>query len=164
MPVRANIYLDTSVINHLFASDRPDRMTDTQDFFQDFIRPGVYGTFVSQIVIQEINNTPNEEKRAKLLGVVEDYFFQFASMTNLDEINNLADLYIHNKIIPPSKRADALHIAIATINHIDYLVSWNFKHLANVDKEQHVLLVNYANNYPYPVKIVTPLHLMNASN
>ena len=164
MPVKISIYLDTSVINHLFALDRPDRMADTKEFFSDFVKPAVYETFISRVVVQEINNTASEENRQRLMNVIKDYSFAFADMTNLAEIDNLADLYIRHKIIPPSKRADALHIAISTINHIDFLVSWNFKHLANADREQKVLAVNYANNYLHPVKIVTPLHLMGAGN
>lgn len=155
-----NIYLDTSVINHLFADDAPERKRNTIEFFEQYIKQGVYNTYVSNIVVAEINKTPDNDKRDKLLNVLKVYPILYADITNIDEITRLADLYIANKIIPQKKREDALHIAITVVNQFEYLVSWNFQHLANVNRERRVLSINYQNNYFHPLRIIPPLQLM----
>jgi len=49
-------------------------------------------------------------------------------------MNELADLYIAEKIVTLKYANDALHIAVATVAKIDVLISWNFKHIVNLDK------------------------------
>src|ERR1051325_10746813 len=108
MTVKPNIYLDTSVINFLFATDAPELMSATTDFFDNFINKGIYNAFVSDIVIDEINNTKNESKRLQLLEVINEYELDFTDLSNLAEMNRLADLYQLHGIIPVNKRADAM--------------------------------------------------------
>ena len=60
------IYLDTSVINFLFADDSVERMQITIDFFDNFIKTGVYKTYISGFVIDEISKTSDQKKRMKL--------------------------------------------------------------------------------------------------
>ncbi len=164
MPVKASIYLDTSVINFLFATDAPELMSITTILFKNFIAAGVYHAFISDVVIQEINNTSEESKKNQLLSVINHYTLDFADLSNTKDIEDLADLYIRHKIIPINKRADALHIAITVVNNFDYLVSWNYQHLANVNRERKVLSVNYENNYLHPIRILTPFELIDYEN
>lgn len=161
MPAKTSIYLDTSVINFLFATDVPELRSITNILFKDFIYTGVYHAFISDVVIQEINNTTEEAKKNQLLAVIYDYKLDFADLGNIQDIENLADLYIQRKIIPVNKRADALHIAITVVNNFNYLVSWNYQHLANVNRERKVLAVNYENNYLHPIRILTPFELID---
>jgi hypothetical protein len=76
----------------------------------------------------------------------------------------LADKYIIDRVIPGKNLLDALHIAITTIFEIPYLVSWNFKHMANVNREDRILEVNLRNGYNSKLRIITPLDLMNDEN
>ena len=161
MPVKANIYLDTSVINFLFATDVPELRKITEELFHTFISTGIYNAFISDVVVEEINHTTDETKRNQLLSVINDYYLDYANLSAMAEIDGLADLYIYHKIIPVNKRTDALHIAITVVNRFDYLISWNYKHLANVNRERRVLAVNYENNYLHPIRIVTPLELFD---
>ncbi len=71
----------------------------------------------------------------------------------------LANVYITDKIIPPRKIEDALHIAYSVVHEIDILLSWNFKHLANIKKEKQVQLLNQKYEYNYPFRILTPLEV-----
>lgn len=139
---KTTIYLDASVINFLYADDAPAMQANTVDFFTNFIKPGLYQTFVSKFVVQEINNATNAKRRQQLLSVIEDYNLSIVEHFDTVEIARLADLYLQNKIIPASKRTDALHIATTVVNRIDYWVSWNFRHLANADRERRVLSIN----------------------
>ncbi len=78
-----------------------------------------------------------------------------------EQIDVLAERYITNGVIPEKKKFDALHIACAVIHYIDYLVSWNYKHLANINRERKVISVNLANNYLKNIRIITPLELID---
>ncbi len=64
-------------------------------------------------------------------------------------------------VVPPKKLYDALHVAACVFHGVDYLVSWNYKHLANVNRESRINAVNLSNGYNKPIRIITPLELMS---
>jgi len=63
------------------------------------------------------------------------------------ECENLADEYIKEKVVGETSRDDCVHIATATINNIDYLVSWNYKHIVRAEKIKGYNSVNLKNGY-----------------
>ena len=69
--------------------------------------------------------------------------------------SNLADAYIRHKILPVGSINDARHVALATLNHADALVSWNFGHLVNIRRSKAINELNEQHNLP-PIEIVTP--------
>jgi hypothetical protein len=73
------------------------------------------------------------------------------------EVERLAELYMAAQIIPASKRDDAFHVAYATVFELDILVSWNFKHLANVRRETLFLAVNESEGYRHPLRLMPPI-------
>lgn len=154
---KLSIYLDTSVINFLFADDAPDYMKATQDFFDNYFND--YNVFISETVIAEVERTPDIEKKKKLFGAIEFYNLRVFNVVN-DEIEALASLYIERKIIPAKKYDDALHIAFATFYDFDLLLSWNFKHLANVKKQREINIVNLGEGYNKPLNLVNPLEVL----
>lgn len=156
-----DIYLDTSVINFLFADDAPEKRAITIDFFENWVKTRKYDVYISSVVVDEINATPNLLHRQKLLDVLNQYPLQYVEIEQSDDIALLAELYIAHRIIPQKKVADALHIAIATVNRMDILLSWNYRHLANVQRKHQVQMVNIAHNYVSPLEIVTPLEVMS---
>ena len=111
----------------------------------------------------EINKTSDNEKREELLKVIEQYPIELIEIIQKNEIEFLADEYIQNNIIP-NKKLDALHVAVSTVNKIDYLVSWNYKHLANVNREKKIIAINLQYNYLNPLRICTPLELLDYGN
>jgi predicted nucleic acid-binding protein len=161
---KQTIYLDTSVINFLFADDSPEKKEITSDFFTNFIQTEVYDTFVSGFVIDEIENTANLTKRKNLLDIIEKYPIKFLEISESYEIQRLANAYVEKKIIPIKKFYDAYHIACAVINQINYLVSWNYRHLANVNRERLVIATNLELGYLDKFRIITPLELMDYEN
>lgn len=64
-----------------------------------------------------------------------------------DEAVNLASGYIDEKVVGQTSYADCLHIALATINRADYLISWNFKHIVNVQRIRGYNAINLKNGY-----------------
>ena len=159
---KLKIYLDTSVINFLFADDAPEYKAITEDFFYNFVETGKYDIYISNVVIQEIELTTNLEKRAQLLEVVPSYPLQLieASDENVEELELLSEYYIRNKIIPENKVADALHIAYSVVFEMDILLSWNFKHLANYQKEKVISILNQSLGYYYPFRMTNPTEVI----
>ncbi len=125
MSKQLKIYLDTSVINFLFADDALEKKEITIEFFERYIKSAVYEPFISQFVEDEINQTDDETKKDQLLNVIGEYDLNYLPVNNNDEIEKLVSAYLKEQIVPQNKLLDALHVAISTINHIDFLVSWN---------------------------------------
>ena len=131
--------------------------------FENFIKTGIYETFISEVVLAEIQDTQNIEKRNRLLNIVKTYPLEVLELTSQeeDEAEEMAFKYIDAKIIPANKEADAFHIAISLIRKMDFLISWNYKHLANINREKKIKILNWENNYTNDFRIITPLELID---
>lgn len=156
---KPSVYLDTSVINFLFADDAPERQEITTEFFANFVRLGLYDVCVSEYVVDEIQQTPDRTHRQRLLQALEDNYVTIHLVPDAREIGALAEHYLRTGILPPAKLYDALHVAYCTVWRIDYLVSWNYKHLANVNRERRILALNNELGYLHPFRIITPSEL-----
>lgn len=154
------LYLDTSVINFLFADDAPEKRDLTVEFFERVVRHSDT-VFVSQLVIDEVGRTRDAARRATLRAALHKYDLPMLRTEPLAEIETLADEYRRVGAIPLNAEDDAVHVAICTVNQVDVLVSWNFKHLANVNRERRIAAVNESLGYVYPLRITTPLGVMN---
>jgi hypothetical protein len=159
---KLKVYLDTSIINFLYADDAPHFKSITKEFFDDFVKTKIYDVSVSDIVLDEIEQTESEEKKLKLLNVINDYELPFTYFN--EEAQTLARIYIKEGIIPAKKYDDARHIGLATVMNFDILLSWNFKHLANVNKRNQVKIINEREKYFYPLDLVTPIQLIYENN
>lgn len=156
---KLKIYLDTSVINFLFADDAPDFKRVTEDFFANYSHR--YSLNISDIVIMEIDKDPDSKHRKKLMDIIKSHRIHVLGNENADEIQKLAKQYITKGVIPKSKPNDALHIAYATVHEMDILLSWNFKHLANVNKEIKIQAINIQEGYRYPLRLISPLEVFD---
>ncbi len=125
---KLKLYLETSIWNFLFAEDSPEKKLITEEFFNDIVLKK-YEIFISAIVIEEISNA-DDKKQKLLLGLIKKY--QPSILEINEEVKDLSERYIINGAIPKSKPADALHAAISAVFEMDALISWNFKHLANL--------------------------------
>ena len=156
--------MDTSIINFLKVDDSPDYREVTELFFEKNVATEKIETYVSRIVFQEINNTENLERRNELLDIFVKYPViktLVAEDKNIEEINFLVRTYLDNGVIPRKNIADAFHVAYSTVFEMDILLSWNFRHLANINKEQKILIINKLNGYHYPFRMANPLEVIN---
>jgi hypothetical protein len=159
---KLKIYLDTSIINFLYVNDAPEYRKATEVFFDNVVAKNKIDTYISNIVIDEINKTDDKNRRSMLLETFDKYKnikTLIAENETIDEIALLSENYIRNGIIPPKKVADSFHIAYSTIFQMDILLSWNFQHLANVNKEQKVIILNKTLGYNYPFRMANPLEV-----
>ena len=76
-----------------------------------------------------------------------------------DESEKLARAYVAAGVVSPNYADDARHVAIATIEQVGLVVSWNFRHLANHRRETGFNAVNRLQGYR-PVRILTPMELI----
>ena len=125
---KISLYLDTSVLNFYFAQDSPDEMQVTRELFVE-IKRGEYEAFISATVLEEIAKAPEDKKR-KLLNLVREYKLTILKIN--EETEGLASKYIKSRIIPKRFEEDAIHIAVAVVNNLDVIISWNFKHIVKL--------------------------------
>jgi len=151
---KLSLYLDTSIWSFYFAKDAPVEMEQTIQFFNE-AKKGKYDLFMSPLVIDEILDAP-EPKRTDLLQLIKN--FKIVNLEITAEVKNLANKYLKNKIISDKFEDDAMHIALAVVNKIDLIISWNFKHMVNVRVNREVNGVNLMEGYK-EIEIRTPLEV-----
>ena len=157
---KLKIYLDTSIISFLYADDSPDYKKATKEFFDEYINQ--YDVYITDFVIAELDNTKDEDLRYKFQQVIKNNKLQKLDIdSNKNEsIILLANKYIEAKIIPESKIDDAVHIAICTIFDFDILLSWNFKHIANIKKQIQINTLNMQEGYLKELYLINPLEVI----
>ena len=126
--MKRKIYVETSVISYLTA--RPSKSiigAAHQQISQAWWeRRADYELYVSQSVWQECaagDPVASQKKLAALDGI--------AVLAITQDMINLAESLIDQAIIPIKAIEDALHIAVSTLHHVDFLVTWNCRHIAN---------------------------------
>lgn len=154
---KLKIYLDTSIINFLFADDAKEYKDITIDFFNNYLNE--YDVYISEIVYLEISKTIEINKRNSLLDVIKKYNLEIYDKIN-SEIELLANKYVETGIIPENKYEDALHIAFSTYYEFDILLSWNFKHLANIKKQVQINSINKTEGYFKDLNLYNPMEVM----
>ena len=155
--MKPKVYIETSVISYLTARSSRDiivaaNQQATQEWWQT--RKPDFDVYISQLVIQEAS-WGDVEAISKRQEVLENLALLDISV----EAVALAENLVKQRAIPEQAAEDALHIALATVNGMDYLVTWNFKHIANASMRANVELVCRLNGYEPPI-ICTPLELM----
>lgn len=148
---RLKLYLETSVWNFLLADDAPDKRAATELLFRE-IESGKYSIFVSNVVTQEIRRAPLQKKQL-LAGILERYKPIF--LEDSEEARVLVSRYIQNGLLTPNHTADLTHVAMATINEMDMLVSWNMRHIVKHRTRTLVNAVNQIHGYR-TIDICTP--------
>lgn len=152
MKKKIKVYLDTSVISALFDERNPERKSLTEDFFNQIED---FEPYVSEITIAEIERTLEIDLKSKM----KESILQFSILSLTDDIEWLAKEYIHYGAVPENYAEDAYHIAIAAINEIDFLLSWNFKHIVRRRTRDVVKMVNTLNRLSQ-IEIMTPSELL----
>ncbi|MEI8203523.1 MAG: type II toxin-antitoxin system VapC family toxin [Bacteroidota bacterium] len=133
------IYVDTSVIGGYLDIEFQEW---SRKLFDEF-KKGKKIAVISDVTLDEIENAKQEVR--DLLKLVPEAAKEYVLLD--EEAEDLANAYLKEGAITKKFREDALHIAIATINKVDVLVSWNFKHIVNLDRIKKYNGVNLINGY-----------------
>ncbi len=76
-----------------------------------------------------------------------------------DQAFELADTIVNRHALPKESHADALHISVAILYEMDYLLSWNCRHIANAERQKKIAQIIYQTGYNMPM-LCTPEVLM----
>jgi predicted nucleic acid-binding protein len=149
--IEMKLYIETTVPNFLFADDAPEKKAITEEFYK-WIKISSDTLYISELVLDELNRT-QPPLRAKLLDAVAR--LQAKNLAITREAEGVARRYVQDKAIPTRYRDDALHVAIAVLNGLDVVVTWNMKHLANVRRIERINRTNRVMALS-PIRIHTP--------
>ena len=153
--MKTRIYIDTSVVGGFFDEEFQE---DTKRFYKWFEENDVVFV-ISDLLDIELINAP--EKVRNSLGKYDNSKFERIKLSQESIV--IANEYIKHKVVGISSLEDCRHIAMATVHKVDYVVSWNFKHIVNIDRIIGYNSVNLMLGYE-PVEIYTPFQLLNHEN
>jgi len=152
-----SVYIETTIVSYLVVRPNRDLLVAahqqiTQDWWIE--RSQEFECYISQVVIEEVSvGDPEQVKKRtetmKMLSILE--------VTEAAE--SLTRAILTNGVIPTRAVRDAAHIAVAAVNNMDYLLTWNCKHLANAQIMRRVAKVCIAKGFIMPL-ICTPEELM----
>ena len=154
---KAKVYIETTIVSYLTARPSRDLIISahqqlTQDWWQN--RQAAFDLFISQAVIEESSAGDQQaaENRLQVLAQIPVLGLNEAAL-------QLARELVAKGPLPEKAGVDALHIAIATIHGMDYLLTWNCKHIANAEMQSQIAATCRLRGYEPPV-ICTPEELM----
>ena len=149
---KLKVYIDTSVIGGCF-----DTIFQkwSNKLFEEFIS-GKKIAIISDTVLKELEKAP-QEVREKIYKIPDKFIDKYIIT---DEIRNLTEKYMEQKIVTSKFKDDALHIATATVINVDVLVSWNFKHIVNLNRIRQFNSINILEGYK-ELEIRTPQEVID---
>jgi predicted nucleic acid-binding protein len=151
--MKQSVYLDTTIFSYLF--DERETLKNFIDVTKEWweTQREYYNLYLSIETLAELRggNYPQKEKAVRLAETVE-------VLPRVEDIVDIAEIYIKNYLMPNDLKGDAIHLAYASVYKIDFLLTWNCKHLANANKKIHIRKINTKLGIFVP-EIITPLEL-----
>jgi hypothetical protein len=145
---KPKIYLETTMFSFYYeertAPPYLELKAEVRRIFE-LIKAGEYEPYTSPYAVDEIMKEPDMEKRGKMEALIKEYGVKLLDIT--DEVKRFTALYIQEKAIPPAYETDAAHIAMTTVNGLDFIVSLNFTHIARPWTIEKVRRVNRREKY-----------------
>ncbi len=123
------IYIETSILGYLTARSTKDlilaaNIEITRDWWES--RRNIFTLYTSEAVLDEVSQG-DAEIAAQRLEILRD----FPLLALNQAVQELAAQFLARSSLPPKAKVDAIHIAAATVHGMDYLLTWNCKHIAN---------------------------------
>ncbi len=146
------IYVDSSAVGGAFNK----RLAEQTRPFWDAVQRGEIIVILSDILDDELRKAPQRAKEL-IAGLSQS---QSERVVSTLESNELASRYIVERVVGPTSLDDCKHIALATLACADVLVSWNFKHIVNIDRIQGYNSVNMRLGYQQ-IEIRTPCEVIH---
>lgn len=153
--MRKRIYTDTSVVGGCLDVEFRN---DSLALFAEF-NSGASIIVLSSLTLAELEKAPEAVKN--IIREIPTEFVEYIAFD--EEAQELAETYLRESIVTGKSRVDAQHIATATINNVSVLVSWNFKHIVNLDRIHGYNSVNVKFGYSM-LEIRTPTEVLKYEN
>jgi hypothetical protein len=151
-----HLYIESTIFNFAFYGKGLEKQVYAQRLFEA-IGAGTFLAFTSEYVTGELKKD-SSEKRQKMLGLIDKHKIKINRKS--DDIENLALEYVAQGIIPEKYENDALHIAAAAINGIDFVVSYNYNHIVKLKTIIGTGLINRRRDLPI-VGLATPKEVLD---
>ena len=144
------VYVDTSV----FGGTQDDEFAQASKAFFDKVRRGKFMLLISEETIRELLDAPQGVR-----AVWESLPTEALERVAIDEeTTELAEKYIEAGVLGAASASDALHVAAASVAGADVILSWNFKHIVNLNRIRGFNGVNVMNGYPL-MTVLCPLEV-----
>ena len=159
MPYEADVYIETTIISYLTAWRSPQlvmaaHQETTRSWWDD--ERHNFDFYVSEAVIQEASAGDPAAAQRRLAAIQE-----LSELPITEDARQLAKELIDLTPLPEKARVDAVHIATATVNGMDYLLTWNCRHIANATLRNSLEAICQSAGYEMPI-ICTPEELMGS--
>jgi hypothetical protein len=155
--MKPTVYLESSVVSYFANEISSDlKVAAEQRITREWwtrILPRV-DPYVSEFVLAEISKGKSAYADARRSAIRD-----FTLLPTTDDIYTLANAYIRKLALPKNGEIDAYHLAMAAVHEVDFLLSWNCKHIANALKYSLIYKINTSLGYQSPT-ICTPRELM----
>lgn len=155
------VYIETSIISYLTARPSRDLLVaanqeSTHEWWEG--HRGNFDLFISPLVLEEAGQGDEDaaQRRLKALEAVN-------MLEIVDEARILADALLRSLALPSKAQDDAAHIALAAVHRLDYLLTWNCRHINNAEKKALIRQVCAEHGYVCP-EICTPMELMGGAD
>jgi predicted nucleic acid-binding protein len=153
--MKRRYYFDTSLFGGYLDEEFKET---TKSLFDEILNKRILILY-SEMTERELEDAPGKIK--DFIRRLPNSSIEFLEIT--EESIELADKYIEEEVVGKASREDCIHIALATINRPDVLVSWNFKHIVNLKRIQKYNSVNLKYGYPY-IEIRSPKEMIDYEN
>ncbi len=157
MSAKARIYLETTIASYLTAWPSRDLiMAANQEVTREWwaARQDEFDLFVSQAVIKESSAGDQDAAKRRL-----EFLKPFPRLDITEEVERLATKLMTDVPLPPKAQVDALHIAVAAVHRMNYLLTWNCTHIANATLRIRIEAVCRSQGYEPPV-VCTPQEML----
>lgn len=155
--MKPSVYIETTIISYLMARPANDlilaaKMTATRDWWEQ--RRDDFDLFISETVYTEIAAGDPQAARLRL-----DAISEIPRLTVSQDARQLAKELLIGIPLPAQAATDALHLAVAAVNGLDFLLTWNCRHLANAALRWRIEYLCHQATFQPPM-ICTPLELL----
>ena len=151
-----SVYIETTIPSYYFETRRSPMVvawrTQTRQWWDRW--RGDYRLFMLRFVLAELSRAPQSKAHRAVQPLREA-----RSLTEPADLDDVVAFYIGHHLMPTEAGGDAVHLALASLHKMDYLLTWNCRHLANANKAQHIRVLNERLGLHVPV-VTTPLTLI----
>lgn len=155
--MKPKAYLETTIASYLTAWPSRDlimaaNQATTREWWEN--RRDAFQLFISQTVIKESSAGDQDAAQRRL-----EFLKPFPLLDITEEVETLAAKLIAEVPLPPKAQADAVHIAVAAVHGMNYLLTWNCTHIANATLRTQIEAVTRSAGYEPPV-VCTPQEML----
>ncbi len=155
--MKESIYLETTIVSYYTSKPSRDiivlaHQEITREWWDKALKR--YEVFISAMVVEEAR-AGDPEAAKKRLGILK----RFPYLDLNPSVEKMAQVYVEKLKIPPKALRDAVHLAVASVHRVDYLLTWNCSHIANGEVIRKLMQINMSYGIKTPI-ICTPEELM----